>query len=443
MSLRVRLAIILAVISFLTVSVVGAAAYASAAAELSSSRTDFLQDRTALVVSSVGAGQLNSRGPGQARLDFEQLDSLVQVIYGNGEVEVLGDIAIPVSAAASKIADDKRGQNLSTVSIGGADYDVLTTGLARIGAVQIAVDTTNDDLVLRGLGRRLFALGLLASAVAAFVGWLVATRVTGPIGRLRAAAAEVTKTGALDGQVPVEGDAEVGGLARDFNAMLAALHASKDQQRRLVDDAGHDLRTPLTSLRTNVDLLVSTRDIGPVDRAALHRDLQSEVGELQALVNGLIDVTRDDEATVVLETVQLDELVEHAATRAARRLGRSVVAHTTPETVHGDRVALARAVDNLIGNAGKFSPADTPIVIEQGGGRIAVIDRGPGVAPAERARIFDRFYRSDATRSSPGSGLGLAIVAQVAERHGGQTFAEDNPEGGAIIGFSVRTTPGR
>ena len=106
-------------------------------------------------------------------------------------------------------------------------------------------------------------------------------------------------------------------------------------------------------------------------------------------------------------------------------------------TVMVRRAALARAVSNLLDNAVKFSPAGSPVDVTVAAGAIAVADRGPGVAPEDRDRIFDRFHRADSSRTLPGSGLGLAIVADTAAAHGGSTFVEDRLGGGAVIGLRL------
>ena len=105
--------------------------------------------------------------------------------------------------------------------------------------------------------------------------------------------------------------------------------------------------------------------------------------------------------------------------------------------VVGDPKGLERAIGNLIGNAVKFSPSDTPIEIVVGETSVEVRDRGPGIAEGEEERIFDRFFRSDRTRTMPGSGLGLAIVAEVAAAHGGSVFAHNRDSGGSVVGFHV------
>jgi two-component system sensor histidine kinase MprB len=107
--------------------------------------------------------------------------------------------------------------------------------------------------------------------------------------------------------------------------------------------------------------------------------------------------------------------------------------------VSGNEAMIERAVTNLLGNAHKFSPPGEPIDVVVRAGFVSVRDRGPGVPVADRERVFDRFYRADATRTLPGSGLGLAIVAQIVARHGGETWVTESEHGGADVGFRLPT----
>ena len=137
------------------------------------------------------------------------------------------------------------------------------------------------------------------------------------------------------------------------------------------------------------------------------------------------------------QDVDLAGVVDEAVERFRRRTGREVTVVTEPTPVWGNPTQLDRAVTNLLGNADKFSPAGEPIEVTLAGRAVVVTDRGPGIAPADQAHVFDRFYRSSAARSEPGSGLGLAIVRQIAEQHGGTVTVRDAPGGGAAVGFTV------
>jgi two-component system sensor histidine kinase MprB len=196
------------------------------------------------------------------------------------------------------------------------------------------------------------------------------------------------------------------------------------------------LRTPLTSLRTNIEVLARVSDMPATDRAELLADARQELEELSALVAELVDLAADapPEPSVA---VRLDEVVGEAVERFHRRSGREVVLAAEETPLEGKPGRLARAVANLLDNAGKFSPPETPVEVTLRGGRLEVRDHGPGFAAADLPRVFERFFRAVGARSTPGSGLGLAIVQQVAEEHGGRAFAANAEGGGAVVGFEV------
>ncbi len=180
------------------------------------------------------------------------------------------------------------------------------------------------------------------------------------------------------------------------------------------------------------------RDLPEVQREALLADVQGELGELSTMVDELMTLAAEPRDEV-RQRIDLSELVEVQAARAARRHERDVRVTGTGGLVDAGPTGLDRAVANLLENAAKFSATGTPIEVSVAGGRVIVRDHGPGIDPADVDRIFDRFHRSDAARSLPGSGLGLAIVRQVVETNGGRVFAGNHPEGGAVVGFDLPT----
>ncbi|MGC7095089.1 sensor histidine kinase [Amycolatopsis lurida] len=156
------------------------------------------------------------------------------------------------------------------------------------------------------------------------------------------------------------------------------------------------------------------------------------------LVDELIALALTREADEEETEVELAEVVRSATVRARRRTDREITVDADRTRVRGQRLALERAVGNLLENAAKFDTGGTgAIVVEVRAGTIAVSDRGPGLDTEHLDRIFDRFYRAGTSRSLPGSGLGLAIVAGVAEAHDGTTFARNRAGGGATIGFTI------
>jgi two-component system sensor histidine kinase MprB len=199
-------------------------------------------------------------------------------------------------------------------------------------------------------------------------------------------------------------------------------------QRRLVADASHELRTPLTSLITNLELLAERPD--DPSAPALVAAALAEAGELRVLVNDLVELARDGQASFHLEDVRLDLVAERVAVRAAGRApGLRYELDCCPTLVRGDPDALERAIGNLVDNALKWSPPDGRIRISAAGGTVEVSDDGPGILSGDLPYIFDRFYRSAKARALPGSGLGLAIVRRIADMHGGTVEAVPQQQG--------------
>jgi two-component system sensor histidine kinase MprB len=224
--------------------------------------------------------------------------------------------------------------------------------------------------------------------------------------------------------------------------MLGALAVSRAEQQRLVQDAGHELRTPLTSLKTNLSVLRRHPEMTSEMREGVLDDLDSEVTELTDLVNELVAVASGELEEQPPERIDLPALIEEVAERVGRRRSREIVVDVRAAgAVDAPRSALDRAVTNLIDNACKFDLSDGLIDVAVDGGSVTVFDRGPGIAPGEEERIFDRFHRSESARTMPGSGLGLSIVRDVVTRAGGTVHAGPREGGGAAIGFTLPVSP--
>jgi two-component system, OmpR family, sensor histidine kinase MprB len=349
---------------------------------------------------------------------------------------------LPVSAEDRTLANTPDAGEVKgrQAVVDGDQYRLVTVALGGgRGAVQLAQRLTETRHLLADLGRRLIFAGFGVFVAAGLIGWLVAGRVTRRLVRLTDTAENVASTGRLNTPVPVRGRDEVGRLAAAFDSMLGQLARAKDDQRHLVQDAGHELRTPLTSLRTNVAVLRRFEELSPRARRRLLDDLGTETRELTHLVNELVELATEQHDQEAPQRVALAALAQRVASRARRRTGREIVVEADADTVvHGRAEALERAMSNLVENAAKFDPTGTEAIeLAVSAGRVEVRDRGPGIAPEDTARIFDRFYRATAARSLPGSGLGLAIVREVALGHGGTVFAENRSGGGAAIGFTL------
>jgi two-component system sensor histidine kinase MprB len=451
-SLRARLAILFCVITGVGIGLVGVLAFRSTSSELSAETDEFLERRAGEVAQGLREsprGSRDSRGANpRPALPFDP-DALVQTIDKNGDVVgaastvdiPVGSIDVQLAAANAGRTPDQTAKPASAyqdIDIDGTGYRLYTQALPGGGAVQVARATDESDRILDSLRNRFLVIGVLMAAIAAGAGVVVAQQTTRPLRRLTAAAGRVASTQDLDTPIDIERSDEVGHLARSFQDMLEALSTSREQQHRLVLDAGHELRTPLTSMRANISLLERADTMAPEDRQELLAAVKAELGELNELFSELIELATDTQHAEPFVRTDLVDVVQRAATRLSRRADRTVEIRGGPSPVMGDPTLLERAVSNLLGNAHKFSPAGQPIEVLIDDGRVAVRDRGPGIAPAERERVFDRFYRSDATRSMPGSGLGLAIVAQIVRNHAGHVWAADNPTGaGAEVGFAI------
>ena len=260
---------------------------------------------------------------------------------------------------------------------------------------------------------------------ASLAGWGVARNGLRPVRRLTDAAEDIARTEKLD-PIEVEGNDEIARLARAFNAMLAALSASRDRQRQLVADAGHELRTPLTSLRTNLDLLTQADRQGGLSeasRAELLDDVRFQIEELTTLIGDLTELARDEPDAVRARASSTSRRSPSAPSSGSAAGPAACTSTCTPSPggCHGDSAALERAVTNLLDNAAKWSPPLGTVTVRLTDGTLQVSDQGHGIAESDLPHVFDRFYRSPESRTMPGSGLGLSIVRQVAERHGGRS----------------------
>jgi two-component system sensor histidine kinase MprB len=468
-SLRSRLAILFGLLALGVSAIVGAASYQATRSEVSESTDRFLERRAIEVTQGIREQPGNPRprpdrnndnnddvaaaddaGAQLLRLPFDP-DAVVQVTDEDGVVLSSSSAELPITDAVEQLIDQRPRLDESApnryddVEIDGTSYRMYTRALPGGGAIQVARSTTENDAVLRVLVSRIGIIGLIAAVLAAFAGWWIARRTTRPLRRLADVAATVADTRDFSVDVPVGRQDEIGKLARSFREMLTALETSRDQQHRLVLDAGHELRTPLTSLRANVEMLqrIDSRPeatLTPEDRRELLQAINAEVGELSNLFTELMELATDShDADAPMAPVDLADVVSRSVERWQGRVDREISLAAESAMVSGNEAMIERAVTNLLGNADKFSPPGEPIDVVVRAGFVSVRDRGPGIPVADRARVFDRFYRADATRTMPGSGLGLAIVAQIVERHGGETWVTESEHGGADVGFRLPT----
>jgi signal transduction histidine kinase len=289
--------------------------------------------------------------------------------------------------------------------------------------------------VIAGLS---FGLPVLLALVAA-IGWWLAGRALRPVEAVRAEVADITGNEDLGRRVPEPSGAdELARLTRTMNAMLDRLEAAAQRQRRFVADASHELRSPVASARTQLEVDLAHPVVA--DWPATANGVLADLGRVEHLISDLLALARSgagaipgpaqdfDLADVVLEEVQ------HAHLSSSLEIDTIGV---NPATVSGDREGLRRAFTNLLDNASRH--ADTAVAVtlhrDHETVELTVTDDGDGISPTDRERIFERFTRLDGarTRDDGGTGLGLAIVRTAISAHGGTVHVEDASPGARFV----------
>ncbi|MFE0131877.1 sensor histidine kinase [Streptomyces sp. NPDC059037] len=322
----------------------------------------------------------------------------------------------------------------------------------RFAEVEVSVEKKGDLTVYAGgslesqqsamstaLTSLLIGFPLLLAVIAA-VTWLVTRRALRPVDAIRSEMAAITASEDLARRVP-EPDThdEVARLARTTNETLAALQASVERQRRFVADASHELRSPIASLRTQLEVGAAHPELLDVDGAV------EDTVRLQELAADLLLLARLDAGEkpgatrVDLAALAREELSQRARDRVEVRTDLSGA------EVAGSRGQLARVLGNLVNNAQRHARTHVTVATRAEGAWavLAVSDDGAGVPESEREHVFERFVRLDdaRTRDDGGAGLGLAIARDVAERHGGTLTVQEAPGGGALFELRVPLVP--
>jgi two-component system sensor histidine kinase MprB len=428
----------------LSVAIVALAAFLTVRHQMQASLDDSLLDRARAAARSNALGELTARKIPSSVLGAA--DVRIGFINARGEIDTV-DTGPPISLGPPeiKVAQGRAPYALRTLPSGNGDYRVATVPTRDPGvALVVAQSLEPNEYTLDKLGLVLLVFGAAGVITATIAGWGVARNGLRPVRRLTEAAEHVARTEELD-PIEVEGNDEIARLASAFNAMLAALSASRDRQRQLVADAGHELRTPLTSLRTNLDLLTQAEHRGGLSstaRVELMDDIRFQIEELTTLIGDLTELAREEPVTVAVEPVDMAEITDRAVARVRRRAtGLYFDVRTDSWWVTGEPAALERAVTNLLDNAAKWSPPLGVVTVTLNHGTLLVADQGPGISEEDMPHVFDRFWRSKESRTMPGSGLGLSIVAQVAGRHGGVVRVGGSPDGGAAFWLQIPGSP--
>ena len=361
--------------------------------------------------------------------------------------------------------NDPRVVNGTLFTVSSTDGEMrwrVVPGQLRDGSATfaVAVPLRGVDTTIQRMLSFTILIGLAVIASCALLGWFGVRRAFRPLAQIEDTAAGIAG-GDLTQRIPEPTSKdEVASLARSLNAMLAQIEqsfavreASEERMRQFVSDASHELRTPLAAVRGYAELFRQGAVTKPEDVAGAMRRIEDESIRMGGLVEDLLLLTRLDsqrplEKGPVDLTVLAADAVQDAraldSTRQVRLLGLS--GDLQPTTIEGDEARLRQVVTNLVGNAVNHTPHGTDIEIavgsDAGRAKLEVRDHGPGVDPVKARKVFERFYRADASRgrgNGGGNGLGLAIVAAIVSAHGGRVGVAATPGGGATFVVDLPT----
>jgi two-component system, OmpR family, sensor histidine kinase MprB len=355
---------------------------------------------------------------------------------GGGTYVPKGSYEIPETTAIRALADKGRGHFYTDMRADATHIRVLVTGIGDKGALAVALPLTTVDNALSNQLVLLLVIGGAGILLAVLFGLLVARTALAPITRFTRQTESIAHNPERieHERLDVTGSDELARLATTFNETLDALEQSVQSQRNLVADASHELRTPIATIRANLQLMREEELLPPEDRAALREDVIEELDELTALVADVVELARGSKPSAEPGDVRVDSIVHDALERARRRApGLEFHQVIDPTLVRGEPDRISRAVTNLLDNAAKWSPDGGVVEVTLHDGVVTVRDHGPGFKEEDLPYVFDRFHRAKDARSKPGSGLGLAIVRQAAEAHDGFVGVANAPDGGAIL----------
>jgi signal transduction histidine kinase len=414
----------------------------------------------------------------------EALDRAAPTSLGSGISPVADDVAEGTEQFVAVLTDD--GQVLYATARLGPALDAIPPGLlaeARRDGSARATIRSGADLELRihvrpwkrsalkGSGVvvaaqktdfaeeqvtnfRAFLLisGAIALLVAALAAWVVSGRALRPLRRLATTADEIGRTGDLGRRLsPGRSRDVLGMLTVSFNGMLDRLATAQrgledalEAQRQFVADASHELRNPLTTIRSNAGFLLERPDAVEGDRSEALADIAAEGERMARVVDDLLTLARTDaDQPLERRPVALGALLQAAADDARRRGLAVRVDVDGGVAVMGDNDALRRLFGILIDNAARHGAGDIDLRLTRDGSSavLSVSDQGPGIPAEALERIFDRFYQADPVRSAQGVGLGLSIARAIAHAHGGSVAAGNRSEGGAVLTLELPLEP--
>lgn len=458
MPIRWRLTLWYALLLALALGVFGTALYVGLRIKLYDSFDDQLRTQASILLPSIrtqGDQLVMTADTAAMPNDGEHLVRLLDLaghpVPGADTSQTMGGVPLDAHALAAAKAGKT---DVSTLQLEDGELRVLTVPVSSqeriVGVLQVGLfrndvnETLSTLLVLFGIVSPLVLIGAVAG------GYLLARRALAPVATITNLAATVGGKdlhARLDLALP---DDELGRLAQTFDSMLARIESAFMRQRRFTGDAAHELRTPLSLMRSQIDLALARPRSAAEYRAALH-DLESDLARLTGLVATLLTLARADSDQLAIERARFDladtvALVLDQYAAAASEAGVSLKDEATPCALDGDEDRLVQVLVNLLDNALAHTPANGVIAVgcRRDGDTILlwVADTGSGIAAAEQSRVFDRFYRGSVDRGSGhGSGLGLSIVRAIVDAHGGTAALTSELGQGTRIEIRLPTKP--
>jgi len=452
-NLRLRLTLWYSGILAVVTVVFGVVVYAMVAAILTNQIDVSLKSSADQIIAAIrpasltGASRLVNTLPNLER--FGSLSVFAQIWLPDGTLAVKSE-----QLTYTKPLDPdalKDGQTaLRDVTIDGVHLRVYTQPVLGLdGKVQATVETAallhTVDTTTNILLVVLISGGVVAVVAAAVIGGITAQRALAPLETITQTALQITRADDLSRRIPMPSapQDEVGRLGMAFNESLERLERLFNTQRRFLADVSHDLRTPLTTIRANVDLL---RRMGGADPTSLDA-IQSEAERMSRMVGDVLVLAQVDAGTLPLahDLVELDTLLLEVFQETQVVAGgvKLVLGELDQAVVVGDRDRLKQVLLNLVSNGLKYTPeggrVTLGLALVNEWVRVTVTDTGPGIPPGELPRIFDRFYRTDKARSRAvgGAGLGLSIAQSIAQLHGGRIEAASDGQAGHGTTFSL------
>ncbi|MGQ9548673.1 MAG: sensor histidine kinase [Roseiflexus sp.] len=399
-------------------------------------------------IRGMGPGGMGSGGPGMMRgpLMLILADADGRIVYRSNMVNIAQDTRLGSAEL----------RRAMPVMVQGEPVGYLVAQIQRDTALSSAA-----HLFLDQFNQALIQAGLIAGALGLILGIIIARRLTAPLNRLAYAAQRLAE-GDLTQRAPVDGPAEVAGVAEAFNTMAAGLEQAEQVRRRLIADIAHELRTPLSVIQGNLRALLD--DIFPLEKSEI-ATIYDETLLLSRLVADLRELTLAEAGQLRLYRTPIDvtALIARSVTQFTAQADEKRVTlqmDCTPglPPVLADADRIAQVLNNLLSNALRHTPGDGIVRIvashaQQAGCTaldanmicIRVIDTGPGIPPDDLPHVFDRFWRADRgrARAQGGAGLGLTIARQLVLAHGGTIGVESEPGKGACFWFTLPVAPTR